>query len=153
MSTVSCRSFDDVVNFAIHQEEKSVDFYQHCAAKAKNPGLKEFFQELVEDQKKHLQMLKDLDPYGLEDFKLEQVEDLRISDYLIDVPLTEDMTYQEALTLAMKKQDKAHEFYASWKNKCIHEKTARVFEMLAQEELKHKRTLENKYDDEILTWG
>jgi hypothetical protein len=24
--------------------------------------------------------------------------------------------------------------------------------MLAQEEMKHKRTIETKYDDEILTW-
>jgi len=149
---VSCRSFDDVVNFAIKQEESSVRFYEDFARRAKNPGIRDFFRELADDQKEHLETLKGLDPFGLEEFKLEQVEDLHLSDYLVDVKFTEDLTYQEALTLAMKKQDKAHEFYASWKNKCIHEKTHKVFEMLGQEELKHKRKLEELYDDEVLTW-
>ena len=152
METVSCRSFDDVVNFAIQKEEGSVSFYQDCAQRAKNPGIREFFQELADEQKKHLSTLKELNPHGLDDFKLGKVEDLHLSDYLINISFKPDLTYQEALTLAMKKQEKAHEFYSSWKDKCIHEKTAKVFEMLAQEELKHKRRLENAYDDEILTW-
>jgi rubrerythrin len=152
MDTVSCRSFDDVVNFAIKKEEASVNFYEQCAKRAKNPGIRDFFQELADEQKKHLATLKELDPYGLEEFKLEQVEDLHLSDYLVDVSFRDDLTYQEALTLAMKKQQKAHNFYNSWKDKCIHEKTARVFEMLGQEELEHKRRLEEAYDDEVLTW-
>jgi rubrerythrin len=149
---VSCRSFDDVVNFAIKQEENSVQFYGDFAKRAKNPGIREFFQELADEQKHHLETLKELDPYGLEEFKLEQVEELHLSDYLVDVTFREDLTYQEALTLAMKKQQKAYEFYVSWKDKCIHEKTHKVFEMLGQEELKHKRRLEEVYDDEVLTW-
>jgi len=52
----------------------------------------------------------------------------------------------------MKKEEKAHAFYGAWKTKCMHEKTAKVFEILATEELKHKRKIETIYDDEILTW-
>ncbi len=152
MSTVSCRSFDDVVNFAIKKEELAMDFYQKCADRAKNPGIKEFFQEMVEEEKRHRQMLQELEPAGLESFTLDQVEDLKISDYLMDVSFRDDMTYQEALTLAMKKEEKAHAFYNAWKQKCMHEKTAKVFEMLAQEELKHKRKIEEMYDEEILGW-
>ncbi|MBC7358152.1 Rubrerythrin [Desulfacinum infernum DSM 9756] len=152
MSTLSCRSFDDVVNFAIRKEELAMDFYQKCADRAKNPGIREFFLEMVEEEKKHRKLLQDLDPAGLKDFTLDKVEDLKISDYLMDVEFREDMTYQEALTLAMKKEEKAHLFYSAWKDKCLHEKTAKVFEMLAQEEIKHKRKIENIYDEEILSW-
>ncbi|MGQ9796187.1 ferritin family protein [Desulfosoma sp.] len=65
MSVLTCRSFADVVNFAIKKEELSMDFYQQCADKAKNPGIKEFFLEMVEEEKKHRELLKGLDPAGL----------------------------------------------------------------------------------------
>ena len=38
------------------------------------------------------------------------------------------------------------------KDKCMHEKTPKLFEMLANEEMKHKRKIETVYDEEILTW-
>jgi hypothetical protein len=34
----------------------------------------------------------------------------------------------------------------------VNEKTARLFEILEIEELKHKRYLEAKYDEEVLSW-
>jgi len=152
MSSVSCSSMNDVVKFAIEKEEKAMEFYQKCADRTKNPGIKKFFQEMVEEEQRHKKLLQDLDPSGLDSMKLDKIEDLRISDYLIDVSFKPDITYQEALTLAMKKEEKAHEFYSAWQNKCINEKTAKLFEMLAQEEMKHKRKIETVYDEEILTW-
>lgn len=152
MSTVSCSSMNDVVKFAIEKEEKAMDFYQKCADRAKNPGIKKFFIEMVEEEQRHKKLLQDLDPSGLDSMKLDKVENLRISDYLVDVQFKEDITYQEALTLAMKKEEKAYEFYSAWKDRCMQEKTAKLFEMLAQEEMKHKRKIETIYDEEILTW-
>jgi rubrerythrin len=152
MSGVSCSSMDDVVKFAIEKEEKAMEFYSQCAGKAKNPGIKKFFQEMVEEEQRHRDMLKELNPYGLDGVKLERIEDLRIGDYLMDVKFKEDITYQEALTLAMKKEEKAHAFYSGWQGKCMHEKTAKIFEILANEEMKHKRKIETIYDEEILTW-
>ncbi|HOI93091.1 MAG TPA: ferritin family protein [Syntrophobacter fumaroxidans] len=152
MSTVSCSSMDDVINFAISREEAAMDFYQKCADRARNPGIKKFFQEMVQEEERHRALLKDLNPMDLGSLTLDKVEDLRISDYLVEVKFTEQVTYQEALTLAMKKEEKAHAFYEAWKHKCMHEKTAKLFEMLAVEELKHKRKIETLYDEEILTW-
>ena len=152
MTTVSCSSVDSVVNFAIEKEEKAMDFYQKCADRAKNQGIKKFFQEMVDEEKRHRDLLKGLNPSALGDIKLDKVEDLHISDYLIDVQFRDELTYQEALTLAMKKEEKAHAFYAAWKDKCMHEKTGKLFEMLAIEEMKHKRKIETVYDEEILVW-
>lgn len=152
MTTVSCSSVDAVINFAIEKEEKAISFYQQCADRAKNQGIKKFFLEMVEEEKRHRQLLKELDLAALSDIKLAKVEDLRISDYLLDVQFHEQLTYQEALALSMKKEEKAHAFYLGWKDKCMHEKTARLFELLANEELKHKRKMETMYDEEILIW-
>jgi rubrerythrin len=152
MSEVSCRSTGDIVNFAIEKEQKAMDFYKSCAERAKNPGLKKFFEELVVEEQRHRDMLAGLEIEGIGGIKLEKVENLHISDYLVDVQFRDDLTYQEALTLAMKKEEKAHAFYSSWKTKCMHEKTANLFELLANEELKHKRNIEAIYDEEILAW-
>jgi rubrerythrin len=152
MTTVSCSSVDTVINFAIEKEEKAMSFYQKCADRAKNQGIKKFFLEMVGEETKHRDLLKDLNPSTLAGIKLEKVEDLRISDYMIDVEFHDQLTYQEALALSMKKEEKAHAFYLGWKDKCMHEKSAKLFELLANEELKHKRKMETIYDEEILVW-
>ena len=152
MSAVSCGSVGDVVGFAIEKEEKAMDFYRKCSERAINPGIREFFREMVQEEQGHRDMLRNLDALDLDGVKLDKVEDLRISDYLIDVHFTEDLTYQEALIIAMKKEEKAHAFYAGWKDRCVSEKAATLFAILENEEAKHKRKLENLYDEEILTW-
>ena len=52
MTAVSCRSVDNVVDFAIEKEEKAMDFYQKCADRAKNTGIKKFFLEMVAEETK-----------------------------------------------------------------------------------------------------
>jgi rubrerythrin len=152
MSAVSCSSVGDVVSFAIEKEEKAMEFYRKCSERAANPGIREFFQEMVQEEQGHRDMLRNLDTLNLDGVKLPRVEDLQISDYLIDIQFKDDLTYQDALTIAMKKEEKAHAFYASWKEKCVSEKAAKLFAVLENEEAKHKRKLENLYDEEILTW-
>jgi len=152
MTAVSCSSVDDVVRFAIEKEEKAMDYYQKCSERAGNPGIREFFRDMAVEEQRHRDLLRDLNPSNLGEIKLERVEDLHISEYLIDVAFKDDITYQEALMLAMKKEEKASAFYAAWKERCVHEKTAKLFEMLALEEMKHKRRIETMYDEEILTW-
>jgi rubrerythrin len=152
MAKISCSSFDDVVGFAIEKEEAAMKFYQQCADRAKNPGIKEFFLEMVGEERKHRDLLQMLDLNTLEGIKLDKVEDLKLSDYMVDVSFKDDLTYQEALALAMKKEEKARNFYGAWRQRCVHEKTARLFEILEQEELKHKRHLEEVYDEQILSW-
>ena len=152
MSTLSCQSVSDVVDFAIEKEEKAMEFYRKCAERAKNPGIKDFFKEMYAEEQHHRDMLKNLDSLNLDKMKLEKVEDLKITDYLVDVPFTDTITYQEALLLAMKKEEKAHAFYSGWKDKCMSEKASKLFQILENEEAKHKRKLESLYDEEILAW-
>lgn len=152
MSQISCHSMRDVVAFAIDREEKAKQFYSQCAEKAKQPGIKQFFQDMAQEEERHRQLLTDLDPQALESFESHPPEDLKLSDFLVDVTFTPDITYQQALTMAMKKEEKAHAFYQAWEGKCSNEKTSKVFALLAEEELKHKRKIEEIYDSEILTW-
>jgi rubrerythrin len=152
MSTISCHSVSDVIEFAIEKEEKAIEFYHKCAERAKNPGIKEFFKEMMAEEQSHKDMLKNLDTLNLDKVELRKVENLKISDYLVDVTFFDNISYQEALVIAMKKEEKALAFYSGWKNKCVNENASKLFQMLENEEEKHKRKLEKLYDEEILSW-
>lgn len=152
MSTLSCHLVSDVINFAIEKEEKAMEFYRQCAQRAKNPGIKEFFNEMVAEEQSHRDMLRDLDSLNLDKVELKQVENLKISDYLVDVTFYDSISYQEALIVAMKKEEKALAFYSGWKDKCMNTKASWLFQLLANEEEKHKQKLEKLYDEEILGW-
>jgi rubrerythrin len=143
---------EDVVAFAIDREEKAREFYLNCMEKAKNRGIREFFQEMADEEAHHRDLLKQQDLSGEEAFAPSQVEDLRLSDFMVDVQFTPDINYQQALAMAMKKEEKAHAFYAAWKDRCSSENTQKIFEFLAGEELKHKRKIEEIYDSDILQW-
>ncbi|MDR3567665.1 MAG: ferritin family protein [Syntrophobacteraceae bacterium] len=153
MSVLSCHSVRDVVDFAIQKEEKAMEFYQECYERAKNQGIREFFKEMVAEEKGHRDMLKNLDSLDLDNVKLEKVENLKISDYLVDVTFSETVSYQEALIIAMKKEEKAMAFYGGWKDRCMSERASKLFQVLANEEEKHKRKLEKLYDEDILGWN
>ena len=143
----------DVIEFATKREEEARDFYIQCRDKIKNQGLKDFFQELADEEQKHYDLLKARDVSNLEAFEPAEVQSLKLSDFMVDVHFSPDMNYQEALTLAMKKEEKAHNFYAAWQNRCGDDETGKLFEFLAGEEMKHKRKLEDVFDDDILMWN
>ncbi len=153
MSEYTCRSMKDVIEFATKREEEARDFYLQCRDKIKNQGLKDFFQELADEEQKHFDLLKARDVSNLGDFEPAEVQNLKLSDFMVDVHFSPDMNYQEALTLAMKKEEKAHSFYAAWQNRCGDGETAKLFEFLAGEEMKHKRKIEDVFDEDILMWN
>ena len=153
MTEYACRSMKDVIDFAINREEEARDFYLRCRDKIKNQGLKDFFQELADEEQKHYDLLKQRDVSNLADFEPAQVQSLKLSDFMVDVAFSPDMNYQEALTLAMKKEEKANAFYSAWQNRCNDSETAKLFAFLAGEEMKHKRKLEDVFDEDILMWN
>jgi rubrerythrin len=141
----------DVIDFAIKREEEARDFYAQCREKIKKQALKEFFQELADEEESHRKLLVQRDVSQIKDFQPAQIQNLKLSDFMVDVAFSPEMGYQEALTLAMKKEEKASAFYSAWQNRCDDIETAKLFGFLAGEELKHKRKLEDVFDEDILT--
>jgi len=97
--------------------------------------------------KKRLQNIKREETFEFSD---EKVFDLQIGDYLIDVEPTNDMSYQEALILAMKKEKSAFKLYSDLAGIAPNIDLRKTFLALAQEEAKHKLRFEIEYDDIIL---
>jgi len=80
-------------------------------------------------------------------YEFKKIEDLKISDYLVDITYEPGMTYNDLLKLAMKREEKAYKFYSTNAQRIQDSTVAKSFEILAQEELIHKNILEKLYDD------
>ncbi|MEI6174437.1 MAG: ferritin family protein [Bacteroidota bacterium] len=143
-------NINEILDFAIGEEQSAVDFYLQLAAGSKNRQTSKIFQEYAEEEmrhKAHLLAVKESGSFQLAD---EKVRDLKITEYLVDVKPSPNMTYQDALILAMKKEKAAFRMYSALAEKATDPSVKNTFLNLAQEESKHKLRFEIEYDDFIL---
>jgi len=73
-----------------------------------------------------------------------------LSDYLVDVKPKPNMSYEEALILAMKKEKAAFKLYTALAERAQQPEMQDLFRLLAMEESKHKMRFEIEYDDYVL---
>ncbi|MCD6567111.1 MAG: ferritin family protein [Bacteroidales bacterium] len=144
------KSIDDALDFAIQSEQGAVDFYTNLAAGSKNQAMREVFIQFAKEEMGHKKRLQNIKREETFEFSDEKVFDLQIGDYLIDVEPTNDMTYQEALILAMKREKSAFKLYSDLAGIAPNNDLRKTFLALAQEEAKHKLRFEIEYDDNIL---
>ncbi len=142
-------TFEEVIREAIRKEADAAAFYRMAGERVQS-GISRTFQEMANEEEKHKKLLEELDWEKVEKYKLEDIPDLRISEFLEDVPYDENMTYQDAIRLAIKNEEKSHHMYLVSAKRFAHDpKIEKLFKMLAQEEAKHKLKLEQIYDDEV----
>lgn len=149
-------SLEEVLDFAIKREEESYNFYKNWSEKVREE-VKPLFQILAQEELKHKQKLMDVKNDKLNEFigpgSTEQTVDTGISDYLIDVKISSDMSYRDALIVAMKREKAAFKLYEELANKASSEELKNLFLSLSQEEARHKLKLETLYDEDILPEG
>ena len=80
----------------------------------------------------------------------EKVANLKISDYVVDVDPDEELDYQRALVLAMKKEKAAFKMYIDLAENAPNDRIKNTFLAIAQEEAKHKLRFEIEYDDLVM---
>jgi rubrerythrin len=142
-------TIDEILDFAIESEQKAVDFYTRLAEQAKNEDIKEVFLSYAREEMGHKAKLTKIKEGNLMGKGEEEVQDLKIADYLERVEATEEMSYEEALVLAMKREKAAFRLYTTLASKTDDTELRDVFLMLAQEEAKHKLRFEVEYDEHI----
>ncbi|MCK4665407.1 ferritin family protein [Candidatus Dependentiae bacterium] len=143
--------FKDAVNFAIEKEKDAQTLYTRCKEIANNNSVKKMFQELIEQEKGHEEMLRALDLEAIKESSEKEVEDLKIGDFLEETPFTPDVTYRDALVMAIKREEKAKELYEILAKSSVDSDVKNLFSRLSTEEAKHKHKLEIEYDENILS--
>ena len=143
-------SYEDVIRFAIAREEEAAASYGEMSATAKIPGLKQMLLELQAEEIRHKQLLEDLTPQKVANLKIKPVTDLKISDYLVEETLDQDMTFQDLLIYAAKKEQRAAELYTRLAESADDPDLAKMFRFMAEQEKSHKLKLEKEYDEHVL---
>jgi rubrerythrin len=144
------KSFGQIVKFAISREEAAVKTYGDMGERAQFPGLKVLLLELQEEEKNHKKLLENISEGQIQDLEIKEVTDLKISDYLTEEPPTDDMTFQDLLILAAKKEQEAVELYSTLEQSADDDELKRLFQFLIQQEKAHKLKLESEYEKHVL---
>jgi rubrerythrin len=142
-------SFLAVLDYAIDKEIEASQFYVDLAKQMKNPAMREVFEAFAKEELGHKAKLEAI-KQGKEIQPVKNITDLRIADYTVDVEPAPDMSYQDALILAMKKEKAAFRLYIDLADQVENEDQKALFLSLAQEEAKHKLRFEIEYDDAVL---
>lgn len=144
-------STEDIINYAIQSEQEAHDFYMELAGLVKFTELKTILKQFAEEELGHKrrlsQIIKETNKFGLTE---KSVMDMKMADYHVDIQPKPDMTYQDLLTIAMKKEKGAFKLYTDLANKITDTNIKDIFLGLAQEEAKHKLRFEIEYDEYIL---
>ncbi len=145
-------TYDEIIQFAIDNEKNANALYSNLARKTENSAGKVFFEELADMEKSHQKKLEMLDKNYFSSSKIEPPQDLKISDYLVDVEIKPDSSYQDILLFAAKSEKAAFELYSDFAKMYSNSpEIKKMFEVLAQEEAAHKLKLEREYDDNVYT--
>jgi len=148
---INFESVDAALDFAMEGEQESYEFYKGLADKMEKQEMKDIFNSFAAEELGHKGKLQAVKDGKLMMNSEQKITDLKIGDYLVDVKPSAEMSYQDALTLAMKKEKAAYRLYTDLAKTVVDENLKNTFQALAQEEAKHKLRFEIAYDDEILT--
>ncbi len=143
-------SVDEILDFAIEQEQEAIDFYSELADNAKSEEMKKIYLDFVKEEMGHKSKLLDIKKTKIFTISDSEVTDLKVSDYLVPVKATPDMSYQDALIVVMKKEKAAHKLYTALAKMAPNDELKSVFKLLALEEANHKLQFEQDYDEYIL---
>ena len=110
-------SVDEILNFAIKNEQVSADFYTELADKPEHKSMKDALLQFADEEmvhKKKLLAIKD-GKIMLESEK--KILDLGIAETTSDIEVSSDLSYQEVLIIAMKAEKAAFILYNKLNNK------------------------------------
>ena len=144
------QEFSKIIEFAIKGEEEAAEFYKRLQERSKFDAGKTMLKELEAMERHHITMLKNFQEDSIEDYIKYSIPDLKISQFMQDIPEHDNMTYQEVIIVAIKREEAANLLYSTMAAEYPDGPAKNLFMLLADEESKHKLSLETLYDDQIL---
>ena len=144
-------SVDEILDFAIGKEEEAAQLYTRLGRQTEKSWMRQVFEEFAREERGHKAKLQSVKEGKRLLPSAEEVMDLKIADYVMDVEPSSDLDYQDALILAMKEEKAAFKLYSDLAAATDDEALRATLLALAQEEAKHKLRFEIEYDEHILS--
>ncbi len=130
---------DNILRFAIAEEEKAEQFYTRLAEKMEVPEMREALLRFASEERWHKDRLLAIGAGGpVIGSSGEEVTNLELSDYRVDIKPTPDMQYEDALLLAIKMERAAQRLYTDLAALADGDESKSMFQALAREEVKHE---------------
>ena len=142
--------FEEIISFALDKEKEAMLFYEDLSRQIDDPVMKESLLSMADEEQKHARLLRGLAPKNIILGPSPSEQDLKISNYLLDVKPSRDLSYQELLIIAIKREEKSLALYSDLEKRAADTATRNLFGLLKGEELKHKTRLEREYEERIL---
>jgi rubrerythrin len=147
-------TIEEALKEAIAREIQSFKFYQQLYGFVKDLGTKALIKELMDEEKSHYEILQNL-------LNTDTIDRVKLGEkcYIIDLGLnwqvrpeviTEDMSVEAVLRIAIKYAENARRFYDSLANKFRGSKVENLFRQLAHEEMCHRNNSQLLYDELVL---
>jgi rubrerythrin len=137
--------FKKIISFAIDCEKEAYAYYSTVSEKTNDKKLKNLFNELAEDEKKHRIGLEAFLARSPEKMHFSEKQDYKVVDSLPTPPLTADLKPLDGLIIAIKKELEAMQMYTQLANTSTDEAQKNTFLELATMERGHKSKLEDIY--------
>lgn len=144
------KKFDEIIDFAVEREVDAIKFYQDLQKMVRFNSQRELLHEFEEMEKGHVETLEEIRGMELARIDVPRIQNLQISDYMVASPPTEDMNFEDIITIAMKREEAAQRLYTDMAGKVDDPQLQKLFLRLSAEEAKHKLYFETMYDDEVL---
>ncbi|GAB4291322.1 MAG: hypothetical protein Kow0090_04750 [Myxococcota bacterium] len=146
------RSLNEILEFAMDKEDEAMRFYLELSGKVKKPEIATELKKLAEMERGHKERIK-----GFKEGKIElprkgagAATDMKIADYVVEKEVTPEMTWQNLLNVAMKRELASMRLYQDLGKLFIDERAKALFNALAEEEAAHKNYFETIWDEDIL---
>ena len=139
------REVNEVLDFAIAKEIAAHRFYEELAQWAERPEAATLFEEMAVDELQHRIRLEAIKA-GEVTIKDEEVGSLGIAESIEAGEPKVNLTYAQALVVAMQKEKEAFRLYTRLALAAREPDVKDILSKLAQEEAQHKLQLEIEYD-------
>ncbi len=143
-------SVNEILDFAIEQEQKAIDFYTELTENARTEDMKLVFEEFIKEEISHKARLMQIKTDGIMTLQEYKLKDLKIADYIVAEKSNNTLTYEQALRLAMNREKASFKLYTALSEKVADSNLKKIFQLLAIEESKHKLRFELEYDEYVL---
>lgn len=144
-------TLEEIIKFAVQREETAYQLYKTAAETSTSIAARKMFEEMAAEEKGHKEVFSKIDLAEAAGFSARTSTDMKLSEYLVDIPLRPNMTYQEILTYAIKTEESAYQLYTAAAEMTDDPKLKKTLKVFADVEKGHKLRVENLYDEHVLT--
>ena len=138
---------EQALDFAIEREKEAHAFYLEWAEKVIGEDVTKVFLEFAEQEYQHKETLEKVRTGGkVFRFKDDLFPSMHLVDFATDARLGPDMTLEDALAVAMKREKASYRTYIELAAATEAEALVDIFLSLAHEEANHRVRLEIEYD-------